>query len=67
MINMIEMEINNNRTMQLAQQGRDQNILLTTYNSESGEVDGEEEISPGDMVMLLNYYRFQKENGNVIF
>jgi len=67
MINMIEMEINNNRTMQLAQQGRDQNIPLTTYNSESGEVDGEEEISPGDMVMLLNYYRFQKENGNVIF
>lgn len=67
MINMIEMKINNGRTMQLAQQGKDQNIILTTYNTNSGEVDYEEEITAGDMVMLINYYRFQKENGNVIF
>lgn len=67
MINMIEMEINNGRTMQLAQQGRDKNITLTTYNTESGLVDFEKEITPGDMVMLINYYRFQKENGNEIF
>jgi len=64
---MIEMEINNGRTMQLAQQGRDKNITLTTYNTESGLVDFEKEITPGDMVMLINYYRFQKENGNEIF
>lgn len=67
MINFIEMEINNGRIMQLAQQGKDENILLTTYNIASGLVDFETEISAGDMVMLINYYRYQKENGNVIF
>lgn len=67
MINFIEMEINNGRTMQLAQQGRDKNITLTTYNTNSCLVDHEEEITPGDMVVLINYYRYQKENGKPIF
>lgn len=67
MINMIEMKVNNGRTMQLAQQGKDEVILLTTYNTESGLVDFETEIPAGDMVMLMNYYRFQKENGEPIF
>ncbi len=67
MINLIEMEINNGRTMQLAQQGKDKNITLTTYNTGSGLVDYEQEITPGDMVMLINYFRYQKENGNPIF
>jgi hypothetical protein len=61
------MEINNGRTMQLAQQGRDKNITLTTYNTNSALIDFETEITPGDMVMLINYYRHQKENGNKIF
>ena len=39
MINRIEMEINNGRTMQLAQQGRDKNITLTTYNTNSALID----------------------------
>jgi len=67
MTNMIEMEINNGRTMQLAQQGRDKNITLTTYKTKSGLVDLELEITPGEMVMLINYYRFQKDNSNPIF
>lgn len=62
-IHRIEMEINNGRTMQLAQQDYDGTISLTTYNSKSGLVDHEEDISPGDMVMLLNYYRHQKAKG----
>lgn len=64
---MIEMEINNGRIMQLTQQEKDRNITLTTYNDNSGLVDFETEITPGDMVMLINYYRFQRENGNPIF
>ena len=63
-INIIEMEVNNNRTMQLAQQEYDGEITLTTYNKDSGEVDREEVISPGDMVTLLNWYRYQKDKGN---
>ena len=66
-IHIIEMEINNGRTMQLAQQKYDGTITLTTYNAKSGEVDHEENITPGDMVMLLNYFHFQKENGLPIF
>lgn len=66
-IHRIEMEINNGRTMQLAQQAYDGTILFTTYNTESGLVDHEEDISPGEMVMLLNYFRFQKEKGLPIF
>jgi len=67
MVNMIEMKINNERTMQLTQWEKDENITLTTYNDKSGLVDYDIEITPGDMVMLINYYRFQKENGNEIF
>ena len=66
MINIIEMEINNGRTMQLAQQGRDKNITLTTYDNKSGLVEHETEITPADMVMLINYYRIQKEYGKEI-
>ena len=66
MINLIEMEINNGRTMQLAQQGKEKNITLTTYNTNSGEVDFEAEITPRYMVMLINYYRYQKEHGERI-
>lgn len=65
MTNFIEMEANNGRTMQLAQHKRDGNILFTTYNAKSGLVDSEITITPGDMVTLLNWYRYQKDNGNV--
>jgi len=63
-INIIEIAVNNNRTMQLSQQKYDGEITLTTYVNDSGEVDREEIISPGDMVTLMNWYRYQKDNGN---
>jgi hypothetical protein len=63
-MNRIEMAINNGRTMQLAQSQSDGEITLTTYNTASGLVDREETITPGDMVTLLNWYRYQKDNGN---
>lgn len=67
MINRIEMEINNGRTMQLAQQEYDGEITLTTYHTENGLVDKEISVSPGEMVMVMNYYRYQKENGAKLF
>lgn len=67
MINTIEMEVNNGRTMQLAQQGKDNPITLTTFDTKSGLVDCESDIFPEDMVMLINYYRHQKDNGLPIF
>lgn len=62
MMNKIEMKINNNRTMQLTQQSYDSNITLTTYDNKSSLVDGEGIISPEDMTMLINYYRYVKSN-----
>lgn len=61
--NFIEAIINNGRVLQLAQREKDDPILVTTYNMESGLVDSETEIAPGDLVMLINYYRQQKEKG----
>ena len=64
MANLIEMVINNGRTMQLAQWNKDESITLTTYNDKSGLVDYETQITPGDMVMLINYYRYQNDKNN---
>lgn len=61
----LEMNINNNRVMQLAQFSRDGEITFSTYDAKSAEVDHEETISPGDMVTMLNWYRFQKDSGNI--
>lgn len=67
MINFINMKINNGRMMQLAQQKVDGEITLTTYDIKSGLVDNETTISPADMVTLINYYRYQTDNGLPIF
>ncbi|MNW61400.1 hypothetical protein D3C74_394540 [compost metagenome] len=61
-VNKIEFEINNNRTMQLAQQSYDGSITLSTFNKTTSETDHEEVITAGDMVMLINYYRHVKSN-----
>lgn len=58
----IELKINNNRTMGIVQPKYDEICTVSMYNNTTGEVDHEEEISPGDMVMLLNYYRHVKSN-----
>lgn len=58
----IEFEINNNRTMRLAQEKYYGPCTVSMSNNTTGEVDHEEKISAGDMVMLLNYYRHVKSN-----
>ena len=67
MANVISMEINNGRTMQLTQQEYDGKINLATFHTKSGLYDHEEEICPGDMVMLINYYRDKKQKGEPLF
>ena len=61
-IHSIELDINNGRTMQLAQQDYNGTITFTTYATKEGAIENEMHISPGDMVMLLNYYRYIKGN-----
>ncbi len=61
-MNKIEFEINNKRTMQIAQNKYDGECTLSTFNNTTSEVDHEENISAGDMVMLMNYYMYVKSN-----
>lgn len=64
---MIEFEVNNQRKIRLEQQEQDKDVNVTVWAEQIDgirEVEEEYAISPGDFVMLLNWYRYQKENGN---
>ena len=53
---MIKIEVNNQRTMEIKQMGT---IINVTIGNK--EIDTEFNISEGDFVSLMNYYRYQKE------
>jgi hypothetical protein len=59
----ISVDVNNGRKMTLEQGKHDGGIVVTTT---TGKVvtDAGFTISPGDMVTLINWYRYQKGNGN---
>lgn len=60
----ITVDINNGRTMTLEQYKHDGGIRVTTQR---GKVeDNGFTISPGDLVMLINYYQQQRECGEDI-
>lgn len=64
---MIQFNVNNQRKIQLTQTEPDGAVTVTTWEAERNgvrEVESEYQISPGDFVMMLNWYRYQKENGN---
>lgn len=64
---MIEFEVNNQRKIQMEQAEPDGAVTVTAWEAEQNgirEVDYEYEISPEDFVMMLNWYIYQKENGN---
>lgn len=63
----ISVNVNNQREIRLEQAEHDDCIHVTVWSAERNgirEVEEEYMISPGDMVMLLNWYKYQKENGN---
>lgn len=60
MSNTISFEVNNGRTVNLTQRMHNGTVLLWT--SDHDTPDEESYISPGDFVMLLNYYRYVKRN-----
>lgn len=64
---MVEFKVNNQRKIQLEQAEPDGAVTVTTWSAEQNgirEVESEYQISSGDFVMMLNWYRYQKENGN---
>lgn len=63
---MIYLYVNNGGRIELKQHEDEEGISMRKYNS-NGELERADYISAGDMVMLLNYYQYQKDNGKEIF
>lgn len=58
--------INNGRHMQVSQAKPDGPVKVETYEPAVDKMKKDQsiEINPGDFVMMVNWYRYQKENGN---
>lgn len=64
----ITIDVNNQGTLTMEQAEHDQAIEVIVWDSEKDgarAVRHGEIISAGDMVTLLNWYRYQKDNGNI--
>lgn len=64
---MIQINVNNRGTMEISQAEHDGAINVTVWDAEHDgikDVRSECNISAGDMVTLINWYRYQKDNGN---
>ena len=70
MVNTISFNANNQRTMKLVQRQHDGQTLLIIEGPDGTHEsidDTEAFISPGDFVMLINYYRARKREHKPIF
>jgi hypothetical protein len=56
-------EVNNGRRIKVFQARDDGPVYLVTYDG-SGKRESTDSIKPGDFVTMLNWYRYQKEQGN---
>ncbi len=56
-------KVNNGRTIEVFQARDYGHVYVTRYYSK-GEKESGDIISAGDFVTMLNWYRYQKENGN---
>lgn len=61
---MIKLEVNNKREIEM--EYKNNWTVVTTKDSE-GNIENRYGIEDGDLVMLLNYYQYQKENDLPIF
>ena len=66
-MNTITFDINNKQTMLIAQGKHDGDVKLIISTAGTNEESKLDVISAGDMVMLMNYYRYQKEHNEPIF
>ena len=67
--NPIGLEVNNERMIRIRQNALNGPITVRVLSAPydafgSSSLETMFEISPGDMVTMLNWYRYQKENGN---
>lgn len=59
--NTLTFKVNNNRLLNLVQNELDGTVHVNTYDKEDGYIN-KCNIPSGDMVMLINLYRYIKEN-----
>jgi len=59
----IWLEVNNGLHLEMAQASDDGMIEVRRMDGDI--VDNTFTISPGDMVTMLNWFRYQKDNGNI--
>mgnify|MGYP001317691028 CR=1 FL=1 len=59
----MKFKVNNGRTIEIFQTREEGPVYVTTCDSK-GDRESNEIISPEDFVMMLNWYRYQKEIGN---
>jgi hypothetical protein len=59
----IWLEINNGLHLEMAQASDDGMIKVRRMDGDT--VENTFTISPGDMVTMLNWFRYQKDNGNI--
>ena len=65
----LELAVNNDRRIRLKQSEIDGLITVRTLSAPTDvfghrDLESEYEISAGDFVMMLNWYRYQKTQGN---
>jgi hypothetical protein len=64
-MNTLSFNVNNSRTLELVQRRHDGDILIINKDLQGNHEtipDNEAFIPTGDMVMLINYYRYIKRN-----
>lgn len=64
--NTLSFNTNNQHTLSITQEKHD-GILFVNVHDNKQQLLRHYEISQGDFVMLLNYYRYCKENNTEIF
>ena len=63
----MEFQVNNGRKIVLEQDNPDSLVSVTTWGAphdDATDCENEYTITPGDFVMMLNWYRHQKRTGN---
>lgn len=57
----MEFHVNNNGKIRLIQEGKDKGIIVEQADA-SGNVTRRDYIEPGEMVMLINYLLYTRDN-----
>lgn len=63
---MLKFEVNNKSKIELKQHDDGEGVLLHKYDN-NGKLERADYISAGDFILLINYYKYQKENNKEIF